>query len=54
MGEVAEDLITGCCCSRCGAYFEDAHGYPVLCKKCWRDASDEEKKVHQKAHLKEI
>ena len=42
MGELANDMIDGCCCSICGEYFveEDGetmyeHGYPVACKQCW-------------------
>ena len=54
MGEVAEDMVTGCCCSMCGVYFVDAHMCPVLCVSCWKDASDEEKKEYRKAHLDEL
>lgn len=54
MGEIADDITDGCCCGQCGVYFEDAHGYPVYCKNCWRHATKEEKKGYQKAHLKEI
>lgn len=35
MGEIAEDMIEGACCSICGQYFEDEHGYPVACEECF-------------------
>ncbi len=37
MGEIADDMVSGACCSRCSCYFEKEHGYPVLCVKCWRE-----------------
>jgi hypothetical protein len=44
MGEIAEDLTDGTCCSRCYSYFfneaQDAlytHEYPVACKTCWNE-----------------
>lgn len=48
MGEIAEDMIEGCCCSQCGQYFADpddperlyCHGYPVLCAECWVPGSE--------------
>ncbi len=38
MGEAADDLTEGWVCSECGIYFEQPHGYPVLCKECYRRA----------------
>ena len=48
MGEIAENMIDGTCCSLCGQYFQHpkeskdrgaigtyTHGYPVACKDCW-------------------
>ena len=35
MGEIADDMIEGACCSLCGEYFEEEHGYPVACEDCW-------------------
>jgi hypothetical protein len=49
MGEIAEDMLDGSCCSLCGQYFEHpkkdkktgesigiyVHDYPVACKECW-------------------
>jgi len=47
MGEIADDMIKGACCSLCGCYFfltkDEAdhtyesyeHGHPVSCKDCW-------------------
>lgn len=52
MGEIAEDTIYGFCCSVCGVYFEDEHGFPVLCKSCFKD--DKGKSSIPKAKFKEI
>ena len=54
MGEIADDMIEGFCCSLCGVYFEKEHGFPVLCKDCWNDASEEDKKHYSKAFEKEL
>jgi hypothetical protein len=40
MGEIAEDMIDGSCCSLCGQYFRlgtgiYVHEYPVACYDCW-------------------
>jgi len=46
MGQVADDMLDGSCCSICGQYFEHEkstedkpiiheHGYPVVCFDCW-------------------
>jgi len=37
MGEMADDLIDGYSCSHCGIYFEEAHGFPVLCESCFKE-----------------
>lgn len=37
MDQVAGDLQNGQACSQCGAYFTEAHGYPVLCHDCYSD-----------------
>ena len=52
MGEIAEDLADGTRCSDCGQYFRDpddpqtiyTHGYPVICKDCYREYSKREKR----------
>jgi len=36
MGEVADYMIRGFCCSKCGVPFVDPHEYSVLCKACYR------------------
>lgn len=58
MGEVADDMIEGRACELCGQYFENPttgelyeHGYPVVCKDCWKDLSPEEKKERNKAQV---
>jgi len=63
MGEVAEDMIDGTCCSYCGQYFCDpekldendqpmlyTHGYPVVCEDCY-DQSDPTYQKSQKPTL---
>ena len=42
MGEIAEDTLYGACCAYCGIYFEEEHGYPVLCESCAEDTGEEE------------
>jgi len=54
MGEIADDMITGLCCSHCGIYFEEAHGYPVLCGYCYENETEEERDGIQKACIKEL
>ncbi len=53
MGQIAEDMIDGSCCSLCGQYFQHpkkdksgesigiyVHEYPVLCWDCWESDSE--------------
>ncbi len=42
MGEIADDMIDGVCCSGCGCYFTDKHGYPVACRECRAEGYIEE------------
>lgn len=37
MGQIAEDMIEGFCCSLCSVYFAEEHGYPVACNECWEN-----------------
>jgi hypothetical protein len=53
MGEIADDMIEGDCCSWCMQYFVTGHGYPVLCKSCWNEASKEDRAGLQQATEKE-
>ena len=39
MGEIADDMIDGACCSLCGVYFEWENEFPVLCASCAKDHS---------------
>lgn len=43
MGEIADDIIDGACCALCGVYFEEEHGYPVLCSDCYKDSDDKDR-----------
>lgn len=38
MDKIADDFINGQACSWRGVYFEREHGYPVICKNCWKKA----------------
>ncbi len=60
MGEIADDMVDGSCCTHCGQYFQDpddpekiyTHGYPVACKRCFR--APMRKQSVQKATAKTI
>jgi hypothetical protein len=60
MGEIAEDMIDGTCCSLCGCYFENpkdknstyTHGIPVICWECWDDLTKGQRKMYIKAEVK--
>ena len=41
MGEIADDMICGFSCSWCGIYFQKEHGYPVICKTCFKNWREE-------------
>jgi hypothetical protein len=41
MGQTADDAVEGFACSHCGTYFEEPHGYPVLCKGCHAESDSE-------------
>lgn len=43
MGEIADDVISGACCSLCFQYFVREHGYPVACRECWEEGYGYEK-----------
>lgn len=54
MGEMAEDVIEGACCAYCNTYFDEEHGYPVLCMECWRSATSKEKEEYREATEREM
>ncbi len=54
MGQIADDMINGLCCSHCGNYFEEEHGYPVLCESCYGSETEEERTGIQKAYIEEV
>lgn len=37
MGEAAEMMLDGTCCSCCGEYLGGDDGYPTLCRSCAND-----------------
>lgn len=51
---IAKDMINGHSCCLCGIYFEKDHGYPVVCKDCYSDLTDEEREEYQRALHKEL
>ena len=51
MGEMSEAVIDGACCSWCGVFFEKEHGYPVVCRACWRESTAAERVGVQRATL---
>jgi hypothetical protein len=48
MGEIADDMVAGHSCSYCGIYFEDEHGFPVICRGCFRTWQRENRKGKKK------
>ena len=54
MGEAAYDIINGLSCNRCGVYFKEKHGSPVICKGCWTDLPEDEKTDHSVAVYDEL
>lgn len=42
MGDIAEDIIYGRTCTWCGVMFIDEHGYPVVCRSCWKNSTPQE------------
>ncbi len=40
MAEIADDCVTGACCTWCGTYFSAEHGCPVVCDTCADGAGD--------------
>ena len=43
MGEMADDMIEGSSCSLCGIFFEEEHGYPVICNSCFNHLNKADK-----------
>lgn len=54
MGQISDDVVNGLCCSHCGIYFEEEHGFPVLCESCFDSETEEEKDGIQRAYFKEV
>ena len=52
MGQLADDMVDGTCCSLCGEYFFTkygelyTHGYPVVCTECWNSFTESERNNH--------
>lgn len=40
MGEYAEMMLDGTCCSQCGEYIGTDNGYPTLCAGCGGDLGE--------------
>jgi hypothetical protein len=61
MGQTTEDILDGTCCDICGIYFKGkkkntlyTHEYPVTCWDCWKNLTEEEKGLHQKALVRTL
>ena len=54
MGEIANDMMMGHCCSFCSTYFKAEHGYPVLCIQCYIDTAPRERGGLQCATIPEL
>lgn len=54
MGQAADDAVDGLTCSWCGIFFEKAHGHPVICNNCWKNAKPAERAGVPKAYHKEL
>jgi len=51
MGDAAEDLIDGLCCSGCTVFFIELHGYPVLCSSCFERAKADKGRWDPKTNM---
>jgi len=51
---IAEDIVCGLQCSHCGIRFRDEHGYPVLCKDCYKNEYEKEHAGLSKATIEEF
>ncbi len=54
MGEIAEAMVDGANCAHCGVFFAEDHGYPVLCCKCYREATKAQRDGLQRAIHSEL
>ena len=54
MGDIADDVVNGACCMDCATYFVKEHGYPILCRLCWKELSPRERHNTSKATHKEL
>lgn len=45
----ANEIVVLTVCSDCGAFFAGTHGYPVVCKECWDNYTEKERKEAKKA-----
>jgi hypothetical protein len=49
---IAEEMTEGLICSHCNCFFTEAHGYPVICKPCFKQWQRENNWAGKKALLK--
>ena len=54
MGQMADDMINGTTCSRCGIYFVESHGHEVICKWCYENETEEDHAGIPRATNKEM
>lgn len=51
MSAMTDDIVGGAICAECLTPFRKAHGYPVLCKDCFKHAANPQypQAVHREA-----
>ena len=49
MGEMSDAITEGECCALCGVFFEQGHGFPVLCLACWSAVCYKQRVIYAKA-----
>lgn len=54
MGKIADEVMQGEQCELCGVMFEEPHGFPVVCKDCYRELTKDEKKQYIRATKEEL
>jgi len=42
MGDIADMMLDGTLCERCGEYLGEAEGYPRYCPSCQEEIDEEE------------
>jgi predicted amidophosphoribosyltransferase len=54
MGQIADDMIEGYCCSSCGQYFTEINGIPSLCEDCYLELTPRERRKWHKSDFETL